>query len=286
MALSIDPITSALVDLALQEDLSAGDVTTDSLLDPCQEGVAALVAPDTRRHSGQPEAAEVFRRVDPSLRWQPQAADGDQLSAGQVAATIGGSVRSILIAERTALNFVRHLCGVATQASRFVLAAGSASVRIVDTRKTTPGMRRLEKAAVRHGGAHNHRFALGDGVLIKDNHLAACGSVRAALESARAGAHHLLKLEVEVTCLEQLDEAIAAGADVVLLDNMSPAEVAAAVHSAAGRVVLEASGNVRLDTVRAYAATGVDVISSGALTHSAPNADLALDLRPTHTASG
>jgi len=231
-------------------------------------------------------AAEVFRRVDPSLRWQPQAADGDQLSAGQVAATIGGSVRSILIAERTALNFVRHLCGVATQASRFVLAAGSASVRIVDTRKTTPGMRRLEKAAVRHGGAHNHRFALGDGVLIKDNHLAACGSVRAALESARAGAHHLLKLEVEVTCLEQLDEAIAAGADVVLLDNMSPAEVAAAVHSAAGRVVLEASGNVRLDTVRAYAATGVDVISSGALTHSAPNADLALDLRPTHTASG
>lgn len=286
MALSIDPITSALIDLALQEDLSAGDITSDALLDPQLCGVATLVARESCVLSGSTVAAEVFRRVDPELQWAALAADGDRLSPGQAVATVRGAVRSILVAERTALNFVRHLCGVATQTAGFVAAAGRPSLRLVDTRKTTPGMRRLEKAAVRHGGGHNHRFALGDGVLIKDNHLAACGSVGAAVQRARAGAHHLLRVEVEVTTFEQLDEAIAAGADVVLLDNMSPADIATAVQRAAGRVLLEASGNIRLDTVAAYAATGVDVISSGALTHSARDADLALDLAPAPEPGG
>ncbi len=274
----LDPVSTALVDLALQEDLAAGDVTTEATVPPEQEGEAVLVAREACVVAGLEVAALVFRKVDPAVSFEPLVQDGERVGPGGAVARIRGRVASILVAERTALNFLRHLSGVATVTARFVAAAGP-GVRVVDTRKTTPGMRALEKAAVRAGGGHNHRFFLGDGVMIKDNHLAACGGDLAlAVSRARQRAHHLMKVEVEVTSLEQLQAALEAGADVILLDNMTPEVVARAVALARGRAVLEASGGIDLDTIRAYAATGVDVISVGALTHSAGDADLALDL--------
>jgi len=281
MTAILDPITDSLIDLALAEDLAAGDVTTEACVLPEARGSGRLVAREPCVLSGTSVAREVFRRVDPDTTWSVAREEGALLQAGDTVARVEGRLASLLKAERTALNFLRHLCGVATQTRRFVEAAahgGAATVRVVDTRKTTPGMRSLEKAAVRAGGGVNHRFHLGDGVLIKDNHLIAAGGITAALERARAHAHHLLRLEVEVEDLAGLQEALDAGADAVLLDNMSPAEVALAVRLAAGRVLLEASGGIDLRTIAGYAATGVDLISVGALTHGAVDADLALDL--------
>ncbi len=275
---SLDPSSQELVRLALQEDLLAGDLTSEATLDPDARGCGQIVARASCVLAGVAVARAVFAGVDPELEVEVLLHDGAQLERDDVALRVRGRVCSILSAERTALNFVRHLSGVATQTARYVAAAGNPKVRLVDTRKTTPGMRRLEKDAVRAGGGHNHRFALGDGVLIKDNHLLAAGGVRQAVERARAHAHHLLKVEVEVATFAQLDEALAVGAEVILLDNMSPAQVAAAVQHVGGRAVLEASGGIDLGTIAAYAATGVDLISVGALTHSAPNADLSLDL--------
>ncbi|MCA1702247.1 MAG: carboxylating nicotinate-nucleotide diphosphorylase, partial [Actinobacteria bacterium] len=210
--------------------------------------------------------------------WRPLVADGERVKAHDVLVRLEGSLAVILTAERTALNLLQRLSGVATITSRFVDAIAGTSARIVDTRKTTPGLRTFEKYAVRCGGGSNHRFGLDDGILIKDNHIAAVGDVGEAVERARAGAPHGLKVEVEVTDLHQLDDALAAGADAVLLDNMSPEMVGDAVRRAGGKVLLEASGGMTLETVRSYALAGVDLISVGALTHSAPSIDLSLEV--------
>ncbi len=275
---------ASLIDLALAEDIGGGDVTTLATVAADRRARGTLLVKSPGVVSGLEVAAAVFRRVDPSVVFTPLVADGTRVEGGQPIATVEGAARSLLVGERTALNLLQRLSGVATLTAAFVAAVAGTTVRLVDTRKTTPGMRALEKAAVRHGGGHNHRFGLADGLLIKDNHLAAVGGpdrVARAVRLARAAAPHGLKIEVEVTTLAELDEALGAGADIVLLDNMPVAEVAAAVRRTAGRAVLEASGGVTLETVRAIAETGVDLISVGALTHSAPALDISLDFALT-----
>jgi nicotinate-nucleotide pyrophosphorylase (carboxylating) len=221
-------------------------------------------------------AEKVFERVDPDLRWHAHAGEGEWREAGLVA-ELAGSAGSILTAERVALNFLGRLSGIATLTARYVSAVEGTEVRILDTRKTTPGLRALEKYAVRCGGGVNHRFGLDDAILIKDNHIAACGSVAEAVRRAKAAAGHLMKVEVEIDNLGQLEDALRHQPDVLMLDNFGLADLAEAVRQTAGRAVLEASGGVTLETVRAIAETGVDVISVGALTHSAGVLDIGLD---------
>jgi nicotinate-nucleotide pyrophosphorylase (carboxylating) len=270
----IEPVVRS----ALAEDLGrAGDVTSD-LIVPAERRIAArVVARKPGTVAGLIVAECAFALVDPSLRVGVEIADGSKADAGAQLATVEGSARSILTAERVALNFVGHLCGVATATRALVDAAAGAKARIVCTRKTTPGLRLLEKYAVRCGGGFNHRFGLDDAVLIKDNHLVAAGGIAPALARVRAGLGHMAKIELEVDSLGQLEEALALGVDTILLDNMTPADLKRAVAMANGRAVLEASGNVTLATVRAIAETGVDYISSGAITHSAVNLDVGLD---------
>jgi nicotinate-nucleotide pyrophosphorylase (carboxylating) len=274
-----------IVALALEEDLSSGDLTTDACIPADARAVARAVARKPLVACGGPVFIHVFARVDASLEVTAQVAEGARVGAGTVLWTVRGSARSILMGERVALNFVQRMCGVATIARAFADAVPSGTrARVTDTRKTTPGMRALERYAVRMGGAHNHRDDLGSAVLIKDNHVAACGGVRAAIERARQAAPHTAKIECEVDTLPQLDDALAAGADIVLLDNMTMADVAEAVRrvqaraASGGRAVLvEASGGVSIERVAELARAGVDAISVGALTHSAPAADVALD---------
>jgi nicotinate-nucleotide pyrophosphorylase (carboxylating) len=272
--LLIEPI----VRHALEEDLGrAGDVTSD-LIVPAEKRIAArLVARKPGTIAGLVAAECAFALVDPSLRIGIETADGSSVVAGTVLATVEGSARSILTAERVALNFVGHLCGVATATRALVDAVAGTRARIVCTRKTTPGLRVLEKYGVRCGGGFNHRFGLDDAVLIKDNHLVAAGGIAPAIARVRAGLGHMAKIELEVDSLGQLEEALALGIDTILLDNMAPDDLKRAVALTEGRAVLEASGNVTLATVRAIAETGVDYISSGAITHSAPNLDVGLD---------
>lgn len=277
------PAVRRLIELALDEDYGRGDITSQVTVGA--EG-PAVVADLTARVPlvvfGLDIAEAVFRLVDPRIAVERRAADGDFVDGKrQVVMTVRGPAHTVLVAERTALNFVQRLSGVATLAKQYVEAVAGTAARVVDTRKTTPGFRVLEKAAVLAGGAHNHRFDLGSGILIKDNHIAACGGVTAAVTRAKARAPHPLRIECEVDSLAQLDEAIAAGAEVVLLDNMSPAEVeVAAARAHAAKVVVEVSGGITLATVGAYARAGADLISAGALTHSAPAVDLGLDFRP------
>jgi nicotinate-nucleotide pyrophosphorylase (carboxylating) len=273
-----------IVALALMEDVGPGDVTTRSILDEGLMGSARLMARESLVLSGLAAAVETMRQVDPRIVFTPLAAPGDRLSPGAEIARLKGPAASILTAERVCLNFLMRLSGVATLTARYVEAVRTTPVAVVDTRKTTPGLRSLEKAAVRHGGGRNHRFALYDGILIKDNHLAAAGSIALAVSRARAAAPHTLKIEVEADTLDQLDQALAAGADLVLLDNMSPDLLRQAVARAEAfhapgprRTVLEASGGITLETIGAVAQTGVDLISVGAITHSAPSVDLGLD---------
>ena len=277
----LDSSTSRLLDLALAEDIGGGDVTS-MLTVPVERYVrGTILAKAPGVISGLEVAGEVFRRVDPTTSFTPLVADGDPVAAMTSIASIEGSARALLTAERLALNLLQRLSGVATITARYVAAVRGTKARIVDTRKTTPGLRSLEKAAVRHGGGHNHRFGLTDGVLIKDNHLAAIGGknrVACAVSLARQGAPHTLRIEIEVTTLDELAQALEAGADVVLLDNMDVAALQRAVALADGRALLEASGGVTLETVAEIAATGVDLISVGALTHSAPALDISLDL--------
>ncbi len=272
--LLIEPI----VRHALEEDLGrAGDVTSD-LIVPAERRLAArLVARKPGTVAGLIAAECAFALVDPSLRIAIETADGSGIVAGTVLATVEGSARSILTAERVALNFAGHLSGIATATRALVDAVAGTRARIVCTRKTIPGLRVLEKYAVRCGGGFNHRFGLDDAVLIKDNHLVAAGGIAPAIARVRAGLGHMAKIELEVDSLSQLEEALALGIDTILLDNMTPAKLKRAVALTEGRAVLEASGNVTLATVRAIAETGVDYISSGAITHSAPNLDVALD---------
>lgn len=273
------PEVSRLIDLALSEDLGRGDVTSASVLDGDGGPVsAALVARAELVVFGLEVARAVLERVDPGIGWSPLLGDGAVAPAGAVIARLVGPAVPILAAERTALNFLQRLSGVATLSRQYAQAVAGTTTRVVDTRKTTPGWRALEKAAVRAGGCHNHRADLGSGILIKDNHVAACGGVGVAVARARERAPHSLRIQVEVDSLEQLDQAIAARADLVLLDNMSVAEVEQAARTAhAAGVLIEVSGGVTLERVPAYARAGADYISVGALTHSARAVDIALD---------
>jgi nicotinate-nucleotide pyrophosphorylase (carboxylating) len=277
----LDPPITAVRDVvarALAEDLGVfGDVTA-ALVPPGTSVTAWLVAREEGVLAGRLAAAETFAAVDPTVQVRWEVEDGDKLDARQVVARVQGRLSSVLTAERTALNLLGHLSGVATLTHRFVEAAGL-TARIRDTRKTTPGLRALEKAAVRAGGGVNHRSSLSDGILVKDNHLAGVTIAAAVAESRRRWPS--LVCQVECDSLEQVGRAIEAGADLVLLDNMDPSGVAAAVQLVAGRLPVEVSGRVTLDTVAAYAAAGADLISVGALTHSAPVFDIGLDLRAT-----
>jgi nicotinate-nucleotide pyrophosphorylase (carboxylating) len=276
-----------LVELALKEDLgSIGDVTSMAMLPPDREGRAVFVARASGVVSGLPAAALVAGAVDPRLTFEPLVEDGTAVNRGDRLANFNGPVRGLLVAERTALNFLQHLSGIASRTRRFVDAVAGLPCQILDTRKTLPGWRRLEKYAVRCGGGHNHRVGLYDGILIKDNHLAAMNHgmlpIGMALRAARKNTSGTLPVEIEVDTLEQLDAALASNykPDMILLDNMSLDDLREAVkrrNAAASHVLLEASGGVTLNTIRDIASTGVDRISVGALTHSAPALDIALD---------
>ena len=280
MRSSFTPAINSLIDLALEEDLGLGDVTSDVLLGRRHHSRGVIEARENLVLSGIELSAEIFYRVDDALEVNKRAGDGDRLEPGGTVMTIHGPACSMLKAERTSLNFLQKLSGIATLTARYVEAAhrGNPDTRVCDTRKTTPGFRLLSKYAVRCGGGHNHRFSLADAVMIKDNHIAAAGSVEAAVRTIRRHAPHTAKVEVEADTLEQVEEALAAGADVILLDNMAAEDIRAAVKKTDRRAILEASGGISLATIDAYAATGVDVISVGAITHSAPAADLALNL--------
>lgn len=274
-----DIILDPIVRLALAEDLGrAGDLTTDATIAPDTQLKVVIAARQTGVIAGLDAAAYALKLIDPSVKLTVEKPDGSILTKGDVVARLEGSARSILIAERTMLNFLGRLSAVATMTRTFADKIAHTNATIVCTRKTTPGHRALEKRAVRCGGGTAHRYGLDDAVLIKDNHIAACGSVSTALERAKAYAGHLRMIEVEVDSLDQLKEALPHGPHAVLLDNMSPDTLREAVAIAGGKVVLEASGGVNLDTVAAIAETGVDFISVGALTHSAPNLDLGMDV--------
>jgi nicotinate-nucleotide pyrophosphorylase (carboxylating) len=275
------PAVRRLIELALDEDLGRGDITSQVTVGSEGRVVSAdMNAREPIVAFGFDVAAAVFALVDPRIELERHATDGARIDRGGLLVTVRGPAHSVLAAERTALNFAQRLSGVATQAKRYADAVAGTKTRVVDTRKTTPGFRVLEKAAVLAGGCANHRFDLGSGILIKDNHIAACGSVRAAVEAAKARAPHPLRIEVEVTNLGELDEALAAGAEIVLLDNMTPSQVEVAAARAHSRgVLVEVSGGITLATIADYARAGADLISVGALTHSAPAVDIGLDVR-------
>ncbi len=272
------PLVDRLIGLALEEDLGPGDVTTCALIPPDQEGQAHIRAKQPLIVAGLPVAARVFARLEPSLAFLPQVHDGAAVAPGATLAALDGPLAAILTGERTALNFLMRLSGIATFTRQMVAAVAGFPVAIVDTRKTTPGWRVLEKYAVRVGGGRNHRFGLYDGVLIKNNHITAVGSITEAVRLARSRVHHLLKIEVEVGSLAELAEALAAGADLILLDNMDDDTLAEAVRLTNARALLEASGSMTLARLPQVAAAGVNLISMGALTHSAPAADIHLRL--------
>ncbi|OPY90317.1 MAG: putative nicotinate-nucleotide pyrophosphorylase (carboxylating) [Syntrophus sp. PtaU1.Bin208] len=265
-----------LIRSALAEDIGSGDVTTASVLTGQEQGQARVVAKSDLVLAGGDLFGEVFLLVDDRIRMTSCLPDGESVQRGQVVAEISGPLAGILIAERVALNFFQRMCGIATATRQYVQAVAGTKAKILDTRKTVPGLRILDKYAVRIGGGTNHRFGLSNCVLIKENHIEAAGGIGEAISRARQAASHTLKIEVEVRNFRELDEALAARADIVMLDNMSIPDMREAVLKVNGKVPLEASGNVTLDTVRQIAETGVDYISSGALTHSVKAADLSL----------
>lgn len=262
----------------LAEDIGRGDLTSESIFHAGEIGSARLVARESFVVAGvETVAAEVFRVQNRAVEILAPVADGSQLQQGDILMTVRGPVVDLLKAERVALNLLQRLSGIATLTSRFVAAVAGTRVRITDTRKTTPGLRMLEKYAVQAGGGANHRFNLTDGILIKDNHIAACGSITEAVRRVRQKAPHTIRIEVETDTLEQVDECINCGVDIIMLDNMSCETMSEAVRRIAGRALVEASGGVNMATVAAIAATGVDIISVGALTHSAPSCDIGMD---------
>ncbi|MDO8543371.1 MAG: carboxylating nicotinate-nucleotide diphosphorylase [Opitutaceae bacterium] len=274
------PRIDHLIDLALEEDAGLGDLTSRAIFSAQHRSHGFIDAKQDLVVCGLGVAARVFERVDPALRVRPTAQDGARIKRGAHVLTVDGPTAALLTAERTALNFLQRLSGIATLARRFADAVADTDVRIVDTRKTTPGWRALEKYAVRCGGCFNHRSSLGEHVLIKDNHIAAAGSIASAVRKTRAAAPHLSKIEVEARTLAEVKQALRARADVILLDNMSPELIRRAVEVIAGAAVVEVSGGVRFETLRDYALPGVDVISIGALTHSATAVDLSLTIEP------
>ena len=280
--MKITPDMESLIDLAIMEDYSTGDATTEALIPHEFEGRAAIVSDEDGILAGIDIALSVFQRMSPDLNTNPLIPDGSILKNATRIAEITGPLGSILTAERTALNFLRKLSGVATETSRYVRAIEGTSAKIVDTRKTTPGFRALQKYAVRMGGGFNHRQNLGDGILIKDNHIRTLENHGLTLydvvKKAYENAPHTIKVEVEVENISQVKEALDAGAEILLLDNMAPEKMTQAVDLCKGRALTEASGGINLSSVRAAAKSGVNLISVGALTHSAPDLDLSLDI--------
>lgn len=280
--LAMTPDIEAIIDRALTEDLSSGDPTTDSLVPPELTGRAVVVAKAEGILAGVDIALAVFRRVDPALATHVLIRDGEAVTIGDVICSAEGQVSSILRGERTALNFLQRMSGIATETGRYLSATQGLKTRIVDTRKTAPGLRVLDKYSVRMGGGRNHRQNLGDGILIKDNHIQALRqdglSLTEIIQTARARASHTIKVEVEVEDMDQVTEALDAGAELLMLDNMNTEQMVEAARMARGRALTEASGNVTLESVRSVAETGVDIISVGALTHSAKALNISLDL--------
>jgi nicotinate-nucleotide pyrophosphorylase (carboxylating) len=274
----IDPAVAAdIIDRALAEDIGFGDLTSELVIPQDARAELLLNAREDVVVAGIGIAAQVFRRRVPEAHVEMRVADGDRIKAGAAMGRVEGPARGLLAVERTALNFLQHLSGVATLTAQYAERIAGTRAVLIDTRKTVPGLRALEKHAAQMGGARNHRLRLDDGVLIKDNHISVCGSIAAAVARARAGVPVLTKIEVECDTLAQVKEALAAGADMILLDNMGLEDLRRAVALAAGKVPLEASGGVRLETIRAIAETGVDFISVGRITQSAPAVDIGLD---------
>ena len=267
-----------IIDNALEEDLGPGDITTSAIIDSSLKGKARLLAKEEIILAGIEVFSRVFSRLDPEIVVECTYHDGDVVPNGYDIGIIRGSMRGMLSGERTALNFLQHLSGIATLTKRYVEKIGPSKVRVIDTRKTTPRLRILEKYAVRMGGGFNHRFGLFDGILIKDNHIAAAGSISKALAKIKANVPHTLKIEVEVEDIKGVEEAIVAGADAILLDNMSVKEMKEAVSIARGRVLLEASGGITLESIREISKTGINLISIGAITHSARSVDISLEV--------
>ena len=278
MKLEHHPSVVQLVDLALMEDLQFGDITSEMLIPEDAIGSAYLIAKQSCVLAGQPVAALVFSRINPAISYKMLLPDGSVLSDMTKFASISGPLRGILAGERLALNFLQRLSGIATSTARIVDTCKHTRCSVADTRKTTPGLRFLEKYAVKQGGGTNHRMNLSDGILIKDNHIRAAGNIRNAVESALRKRRHALKIQIEVTSEAEAAEAVACGADALLLDNMTPDMILSLVHAYSGRVFLEASGNISIENARRYAETGVDLISLGSLTHSFRSVDISLEI--------
>jgi nicotinate-nucleotide pyrophosphorylase (carboxylating) len=277
------PVVESFLKHALMEDIGEGDITTSAIIPENHRSKATIVAKETFVLAGLPFVERIFKMIDPSLRFKAQRQDGDIVKDGSLIARITGGTRQLLMGERTALNFLQRLSGIATLTQRFVSSVDGLPVRIVDTRKTTPGFRIFEKYAVRVGGGENHRSGLFDGVLIKDNHISATGSIKEAIKKARKNIHHMLKIEVEVKDVRELRSALSSGAEIIMLDNMAIDEIRRCVRIIRDKnpdVIIEASGNINIENVRAIAEAGVDVISIGALTHSASAVDITMNLTP------
>lgn len=268
-----------LIERALAEDIGIGDVTSLAIIPQDANATAEIRAKQDLVLAGLDAAQAVFYHLDSAVEFEPLAKDGERIAKGGLLAQVSGKTRILLSGERVALNILQHLSGIATLTARYVEILKGTRARILDTRKTLPGLRLLEKYAVRIGGGTNHRFGLYDGILIKDNHITAAGGVAKAIELARKNSHHLLKIEIETKSLEEVQEALSAKADIIMLDNMPLDMMREAVRIIAGRALVEASGNVALETVRAIAETGVDFISTGSITHSAPAADISMKLK-------
>ena len=271
-------ILDKIITLALEEDLSLGDITSDTIFTPDNQAKAVIRAKEDLVLCGLPTAKEVFAAVDETVKFTPLKNEGDDVKKGENVLELEGPVLSILKAERTALNFMQRLSGIASAARACARIGQKYNVMITDTRKTQPGMRRLDKYAVRVGGARNHRISLADSVMIKDNHIAAAGSITKAVAKIKSVIGHTPKIEVETTNLEEVKEALQAGADIIMLDNMTPEQIVICKKEIAGRALVEVSGGINKNNLEAYCKTGVDVISMGALTHAAPAKDLSLKI--------
>lgn len=271
-------ILDKIIELALLEDLSLGDITSDTIFTPDNRAKAAIRAKEDLVLCGMDVAKTVFHAVDPDVIFTPLKKDGDNVKKGETVLELTGSTLSILKAERTALNFMQRMSGIATASREYAAIGKKYGVMIVDTRKTQPGLRRLDKYAVRTGGARNHRISLADSVMIKDNHIAAAGSITAAVKKIKDVIGHTPKVEVETTTLDEVKEALNAGADIIMLDNMTPEQIAVCKKEIAGRAIIEVSGGVNKTNLEAYCAVRPDVISMGALTHSVPAKDLSLKI--------
>ncbi|MCG2758125.1 MAG: carboxylating nicotinate-nucleotide diphosphorylase [Desulfobacteraceae bacterium] len=268
-----------LIKIALEEDIGPGDITTENLIDKDLKGIGEIVAKEPIVIAGLDVARQVFEQLDSDISFKPNFKDGDFIEKGNIVLEVEGKLRALLMGERTALNFLQRLSGIATHVRSYVEKLGNKNVRLVDTRKTTPGLRVLEKYAVSIGGAHNHRMGLYDGVLIKDNHIAVCGGIKKAIERIKDKLSHLVKIEVEVSDLDEVKEAIEAGADVIMLDNMDIDHIKEAIDFIKRKAVVEISGGITIDRLNQLADTGVDIISAGALIHAARSVDISMRIK-------